>query len=774
MKKYKSIFVLIALTGIVLVAQSLVPPPPGTYDLPPQAMSIRQSPPQIHHIWIKKLISPPPGATMQLSIDLDSSYVFEPVSDTIDIYWGDSIGHKITFYDNASHGDPNAGDGIYNAYLNESVAAFRAEMVNRDALLTANGGYISFVGHSGTEHGQGFSRFDFAGFDSGLPVEVHEGYTTFRFCNSIKRENSLFITDLSVVENGARTYNVATNTGNPLGKWTFGQLFKNMAGTSIPVKALLKSFVRPWTELTTVNGQVADRRGEVYNLLLKPWLEKAGASLPGILDGSNWESVWDQTGVTGDNLCRYAPFKLTAIVNRLDVRENTSYSLDVFNSGETRFIFTLVDYTTGAPPPSNDMDLRRDLTGMFFPGFVDWIGMNVIFEYGNVETSRCGIKSLAESWVNLSNLPLGSAPYLEALEQITDRVTGMSAAPGRINGSALNRIRTNEKILYKGDFSDTDLGHADFRWAHFDWEFRQFELDGFTHALEQKPVTNTPNHFFNAAENLSDHKYYICWRKAYLGPFKTRYMDPCSPVGAAEVKNLVNWVFEPHITKQILRGNHNMPKTYGGHYMTGASGLVAGEFVHYWQPNTEDNPLLQTRPDFKEVRHQLSLNTCEGCHNGETKTIFTHVRPLAYGKSARFWRPPSFVPDTTNGLLDNDSNARAGAPHNIYPNLYPEMGGKRTFQNVSAFLTGNSYTGVASSPSYADDHPSDANDNNLDGLFYVNDPSGDDVSDHRFGYNDLLRRRDDLCSLVNSPCETLSIFPLMTNIKFIPLPLGGH
>ncbi len=45
------------------------------------------------------------------------------------------------------------------------------------------------------------------------------------------------------------------------------------------------------------------------------------------------------------------------------------------------------------------------------------------------------------------------------------------------------------------------------------------------------------------------------------------------------------------------------------------------------------------RPDFwtatgissNEVRHKFSLNTCNGCHGRETRTLFTHVKEGAFG-----------------------------------------------------------------------------------------------------------------------------------------------
>jgi hypothetical protein len=56
-----------------------------------------------------------------------------------------------------------------------------------------------------------------------------------------------------------------------------------------------------------------------------------------------------------------------------------------------------------------------------------------------------------------------------------------------------------------------------------------------------------------------------------------------------------------------------------------------------WQPNIVTPPGCQAGgggsvpgcpTTANEVRHKFSLNTCDDCHSGETKTNFTHVSPF--------------------------------------------------------------------------------------------------------------------------------------------------
>ncbi|GAA4448687.1 hypothetical protein [Rurimicrobium arvi] len=780
MKKVKLLIAVGMITAAFFVMQSSAPPPPTVFDVNPQALTLRQTPPQINDIWVQKLINPPATYNMRLSMALDSSYCFETITDTLDIYWGDSATQKITFFDNGTNADNVPHDGIYSAFVLENIANFRSEMIARDAAITANGGFIEFTGHSGQRITE-IEHFDVGVFDGGTPAKIPSGMFKVRLCETIKRENSLFITDLSVVANIARTYNPATATGNIDGKWTFGQMFKNMTGTTgIPVKNLLKSWVKNWTQDITVNYQTVEKRGDVFELLIAPWLRKAGATIPaGAESASNWdwESAWDQTAVTGENLCKYAPFKLTAIVNRIDLKENTLYYPSILNSGETRFIFTLIDYSTGNVPKAIDPNRPAGAAKTIdFEGFIDWEGMNVIFEYGNVETTRCGLKSLAERWVHLSDLTLGGNAYLEALEDITDDVTLANAAPGRVNGSAVNRIRTNEKIFFESDFPRVSPDPHEFtRWTHSDWEFRQFELDAATGLFKQVPVTNTPNNFLNKAITLScGIEYFFARGVDWTGCIYERVPDASFE---ASGRNLAAWMTHPAVRGGLLRGNHNLPNTYMGSFLAGGAGLVVGEFSHYWSPAlnaTGVGSALYTDPAKWELRHQLSLNTCEGCHNGETKTIFTHIRTMSNGETANYWQSPTTPPSSLLRFVDNSTEGEADVPVNVETNLYPDMSGKRYFQSVSAFLTGVAYRGVQGSPTYQDDDPSDAGDDNMEGLFYVNDPSHASANPAKFGYNDLLRRRDILCGIANGSCGIFRIIDMVQETKHVPLPLGAH
>lgn len=835
MKKHKIILTTLAIAGTIIFLQSFTPPNNG-YDVAPGVKTFEQSPPAVKSIWVKQIAPLVSGVNMMMKLELDETVCFEPITGhKVDIYRGDGSQQKITFYDDGGNGDEVPGDGFYTAYLTEDIHAFKAEMSGHNNRLAQQGGtFIDFIGHTGVvTAGELFSisSFDMLDHWTKMPDKAMLSCDVL-----IDKPRSLFITDSSVVEDPARTFNVAANEGNPEGAWTFSTLVKNMTGipaSPIPAiahlrnesaKALLKSWVERLMNNQTIGGQFVRRRSDVLNRLLVPWLQKADPSNPG-LTRLTWEEAWDRT--SAEAILYWAPFKLTAIVNRLDLRANIAYKNTVSNAGETRFIYTYIGYDGNVVIQPNQDGAAAD--------YLDWKGLNIILEYGNVQTTSCDLVTFARDWAELSNLELGSSAYLEKLESITNTVTAANAAPAKVNGSALNRMRTNEKIFYDPNIDHTsgsvgfaegraDSGHTERSrnegWFDADWEFRQFELSASTNVFEQVFLTNTPLESANVAFNVMSREFrmgypkdgtspwYNCYMLAYGGIQKTiGSTDVFSfygiiPAPYAGMDHLINWINAPFPRGTILRGNFNIPTTYGGSgsYLLAAAGRVRGEYVHYWDLDWFTNPATISTPkpslENEQIRHLISLNTCQGCHNGETKTMFTHVMPLNQGQGSRYW--PS-IPDAVTGEIDTRVDGSVNSiyvPQNMgktstgsgLVSNYSNPTGARYYQTVSAFLTGRNYTGPVSSPGFTDDDDDageNSTDNNMDGLFYVNDPSNDAATpsgsdrrsigadDNKYGYNDLRRRQEDLCRFINSGCG-IKATELATKVTHVPLPLGSH
>jgi hypothetical protein len=342
-----------------------------------------------------------------------------------------------------------------------------------------------------------------------------------------------------VVENPARTFNPCTGAGTPMGAWTFGKLMEDMANTpatGIPAPSFVRRWLNEWEVPQTVNGQITPARINIQNEIIDPWQAVSGG--PGMpLDLS------------------LAPFRLLAIVNRVDLRQNAVYGGG--SAGEGRFVFGAVDLHNNCAP----------------------LQFTVIFEYGVPKKGCFAVRDWGKQWLNLQSLVLGSPAYNAALQAITDQFAAAGANPMKLpNMSALNQLRTNEIALAAP------------------WELREFQLNRPGPAaglLDQVTVKQTPRLGFNHTDVLAN------------------YVN----TNAAD----------------ILLSHHTVPDEFPvpGVPFLAADGPTPGGL--FW-----DGPAVPPGPDIvpADARHMFSLNTCNGCHAGETATAFTHIHPAPFGVPA--------------------------------------------------------------------------------------------------------------------------------------------
>lgn len=252
--------------------------------------------------------------------------------------------------------------------------------------------------------------------------------------------STLLITDLDVVEDPTRTYDACTGEGTPMGPWTFGHLMTEIANhsaTGIHPEDFVEHWFEQWTQ----------------NRVINTWNVAARAGAQDLLDS------WPRLPNGRLNL-EEAPFRLLAIVNRIDLRENTGYGGT--SAGEARFVFGLLDCH----------------------GAFDFVGetteSTVILEYGIDKATCFGVRDWAQQWQALDSLIVGSAAFNAALQDITDQFTLSNARPSQLpNHSAINQVRTNELNF------DLPL-----------WELRESKLcsDGLACSgnLEHTTIAQTP------------------------------------------------------------------------------------------------------------------------------------------------------------------------------------------------------------------------------------------------------------------------------------------
>jgi hypothetical protein len=273
-------------------------------------------------------------------------------------------------------------------------------------------------------------RFEF--FNGELIFELAEPTGCF-----VRTRRELMITSTSVVDDPVRTtFDPSFPTSRPesRGVWTFGRLLRDMARTPEEAPVLAERLFQTWLTNQTVNGFTVFARPRIQQILFDNWPRTPEGSL---------------------DLDR-APLMLQAIVNRIDVR-----NLAEGNAGEGRFVFAVMG-PFGVEP------------------------FTVILEYKLPAQTEEHVLEWANLWHGLSQHPFPSEQYNTALEALTLRFSGRGAAPGRVNGSALSQLRTNDFSLVQR------------------WEFREFTLSEGTGMLEETTIKLTPDLGFNGTQVLAN------------------------------------------------------------------------------------------------------------------------------------------------------------------------------------------------------------------------------------------------------------------------------
>ena len=264
--------------------------------------------------------------------------------------------------------------------------------------------------------------------------------------SAVDSARSLIIHDPSVITDRARTFDPCTGLGTPMGSWTFGKLMTDMAGSLSPA-----AFVQTWLE-TFLSAQTINR----LVVPPEPVMAFPFATLASVLD------AWPKNADGSLNLAR-APFKLVAIVNRIDLAGNPSYG--AVSGAEGRLVFQMVDPTDATCRPLSFM---------------------VIFEFGVPRSGCSELRSWAQQWLNLSTLSTGSEPFNAALQALTDQFATANADTSKPNGSALNQLRTD---VFTG--FGVGEGASDEKW-----QLREFHLGASGVGpvlLNPAPLAQTPD-----------------------------------------------------------------------------------------------------------------------------------------------------------------------------------------------------------------------------------------------------------------------------------------
>lgn len=355
---------------------------------------------------------------------------------------------KIFYHDDGIGDDEIKDDGVYTAKMKvdfDELTKF-AEDNNRFTVQNV----LSFR-HRQIVGKQPANRINLSAFASGQEITLNQAIPF----DSKLRDHSLMITDPSVIEDPARTLVFKNNQwiGTPNGVWTFGYLMRQMANqslTNVTPEAFTLQWLQTWERDTIINGDNSRARKQGIDFLISNWPKKAGS-----------------TDLDLDK----APFKLLAIVNRVDLMGKEGYggSMGDKSSGEGRFVFNVFD--------------KNGFAQLF----------NVIFEYGYKFDNVNPLRDYQKKWASLKDKNFGTPDFNNTLESLTHEFSDANKNPSKPNKNCIDQVRTNEIAL----------GSV--------WELREFHLDNTSHLLKQVSPNREPQTKYNAQTDNADVRELVKW-----------------------------------------------------------------------------------------------------------------------------------------------------------------------------------------------------------------------------------------------------------------------
>lgn len=473
---------------------------------------------------------------------------------------------KIALRDDGKGADLKAQDGKFSIFLKDDIDSLAQELSERRRMiLSKQAPSFTFENRMAVPIDlQTVKKFDVDLLKKDRIFEIPRDILFPNLPIMIRHEKSLTITAPGVINDPERTFDPCSETGNPNGVWTFGSLMRQMASlnpSSIATDAQVSSFVmdwlKTWGQNITVNDQIVGSRSFVEEYILDPWLHRSQiAGAP-----------------RGQLKMEFAPFKLTAIVNRLDLRGNSGYGFS--NAGEGRFIFSVIF----SDPCYSEL-------GPAGPAIPSEGVFNVILEYGINKKGCQAIIDYGQEWANLSTMIPGTLAYSGALENITNQFTLCGSNPSMPNQSSINQVRTNE-----------------FLGTEQPWELREFHLSG-TGKLITVPVQMEPS---------------------------SRYNNQSSTTANSDEVRFANYVNSR--STEIANNNYVLPEKIPAipgtttpviPFLAGLSPMQddGGVATSYWDGTSTPGPGFIVNDD---ARHIFSLNTCSACHSRETNTDFQQI-----------------------------------------------------------------------------------------------------------------------------------------------------
>jgi hypothetical protein len=424
-------------------------------------------------------------------------------------------------------------------------------------------------------------------------------------------EKELIITDLKVVDSGLAQFP---------GPFSFGHLVTELAGDQEPGEFVL-NWLGIWEKEQFVNTFRVPPRPAIREKVIESWQRSDGYDSE---SGERWKPNFEN-----------APFRLLAIVNRLDIASSFRF---VMRDGGCNVMPTrALDGRYGGssstdsilrrqdPEPRENQLLFRPLRGSaaevrLVYGVIDENGeplkpdFTVIFEYGLPlpelkEGQRGTLLGHAVRWHRLGGFRDFDSTYLETLANLTrmgtDRQSAVVAGLPNLNPPPLKHLRTNDGALGEGR------------------EFREFVL-AENGNLEPDPLDNTPAAIFFDRESKLNRELGGIMQGSPVQIIETGFFIPAVISGNALGRNMF----------RVPGGKYGAPPDLA---VLGGNAIIYGnDATACWSSPNLTDPM---------ARHTISKDSCIGCHAGETATTdCVHIKSRRAGEPAEL---SAFLTDRT-------------------------------------------------------------------------------------------------------------------------------
>ena len=450
--------------------------------------------------------------------------------------------------------------------------------------------------------------------------------------HDIVTEKELLVTALDVVSAPEASYP---------GVWSFGHLMDQAFGADKSRQAVA-SWLDTWSKgiKTAADGVIAvPGREELESRLIAPWKER-DAYRPG--SGEPWLPDFS-----------HAPFRLLAIVNRLDLGKPADFfSLPPGTNGPT----APDSYYSGIPGINSDAGEARLVFALVGPdGTSPEGGMTIIFEYGLDATKQERTYDWAMAWHRLGSHAAFDADYRSDLVQLTRLFTDRRPKAGPTTTPPAERKTGVMERLAAEAAGDTfqllrvrinDGACGKLR------EFREFTLS--KEALVPAPLAGSPDEPF-FTKGSPQNRWLSRWiaDQVTAAPSTGRERTP---------------------PKEIIPASFTLPVSFSDRGkqvpVTAHVATVPGnDPAFHWDGwGMRDSAL----------RRAFSMQTCCGCHCGDTSTRFFHIEPRPENAEAGLskflrtdgsrWRPKD--PADRGSFLSSEMEDRKQLFHTL---LNPDL-----------------------------------------------------------------------------------------------------